>query len=669
MNSLSNSLSPYLRAHSSNPVNWYEFCQEAFEIANSNDIPVFISIGYQSCHWCHVMAHESFEDEDTAKYLNENFVSIKIDREERPDLDSIYMDAVTLITGSGGWPMSVFCLPDKRPFVGGTYYPRVPKTGMPSFMQVLEQIVFLWNNQREKIYEIAEEITQRISNRSVFDSKTKKNRLDLINIGYLNKQSLERTTAVVEAIKKSWDLVNGGFGAAPKFPNPLNIMLAFRSTFLNQNNDVRDFAIKSLNAMASGGLYDHLLGGFCRYCVDADWTIPHFEKMLYDQSGMINLYIDGYRVTQNEAYLDIVRQTIGWIENFMTDPTGGVYSSVDADSEGQEGRSMIFTYDQICGALLDANVLDAATSWWMITRKGNFDGSNVIRKQPFKLPFPEEPYISQAKSILRQLRLARPQPDIDTKAVLEFNAMLADALLEASFVLNDQTTKDKAIRNLEFLLQSYTDDDGHFHRAIIDGQLFNAYATSSDLGWLILATLKAYEITGNSNYISTVKKLTDYMLEHYVDPSTYEVYMTTDLDKSVIFRPQNHFDNVICSDTSTVANALARLYAITKEESYFETASKIVEPFYETVTKCPLAFANLIHVIDFLENPFQITIHGDLETFADVFSKRFIPNRIFIYDTVPTNPKIEICVNGMCYLPTSDKEQLNILLDKLTKID
>jgi uncharacterized protein YyaL (SSP411 family) len=667
MNSLSKALSPYLVAHSSNPVNWFEYGEKAFNLAEDKDLPVFISIGYQSCHWCHVMAHESFEDEATAQYLNDHFISIKIDREERPDLDAIYMDAVILTTGSGGWPMSVFCLPDKRPFVAGTYFPKIPKSGMPSFNQVLRQIVSLWETDRQRLVDVADEITERLKAGSKPTFHTEKKP----DYGII-KQTDESTLnwqEVIKSLKSAWDLKNGGFGNAPKFPSPLNIELAFRTYYHTLDTELKDFAIKTLNAMASGGLYDHLMGGFCRYCVDSSWTVPHFEKMIYDQSGMIKVFLTGYLLTKNEAYLDIVRQTIDWILNDMTDKNGAVFSAIDADSDGVEGGSMIFSLDEIKSVISDPQILNAATTWWQISKSGNFEGKNILRRTPGALPFIQDSKVQAAKTILKTHRLSKPQPQKDRKAILEFNAMLVDSLLDAGFVLENPKITQAALKTLSYLLSEYTDSNGNYHRAKIDNKMFEAMATSSDVAWLILATLKAYEYTAETEYINSAQKLVDYLLDHYVDTDSKEVYMTFDGIDEILFRPQNFYDNVIASNTSSVALAIAKFYVLTKLDHYRSVAYEIIGPFKEIAFQHPLAFSNLISVVDTLDNPFEVKFLGLNNDLINIFKAYYVPNRIFLHEKVSATPKVEICSDGICHLPSSDQNDLENLIKKLTKIE
>ncbi len=709
MNSLTNALSPYLKAHSSNPVNWYEYGNEPFELAKRLDLPVFISIGYLSCHWCHVMAHESFEDQKTADYLNEHFVSIKIDREERPDLDSIYMEATIELTGSGGWPMTVFCFADGRPFFAGTYFPNKKIGSQVTFMELLTNITKFFNEERNKLSDIAYALTQNLTTK--INPPNKMLNFDLSKLINLENSEKKAYLEISEQIKSSFDVTFGGFHKSPKFPNPLSLELVLRTYIKTGDQELKTFIITTLNAMASGGLYDHLLGGFSRYCVDRTWTVPHFEKMLYDQPGLIKNYLHAYQLTKNDAYRQIVKNTISWIFEYMSGNSSEVYSAIDADSNKKEGDSMIFSYREIQEILSEKELFESAVSWWELTEAGNFEGKNILRRPFGKLPFPEPDAITRAKHLLLKRRLEKPQPEVDKKVVLEWNAMFVTSLLEAGFILDEDSYRSKALSNLDFLLENFKDESGHYRRALIDGQLFKALATATDLGWLTEACIKAYEYTGNSKYLNKSCEITDYIINYFMDPSDYkkdnartndtvdkivedsgklqslldadivEIRQANRLQTGLIATPYSYYDSVIPSATSVIALALIKLNCITEDENYKHLAIKIAMPYYNLGLKYPLAFSHLISAISFIQNPFEARLATYSRSLANVFRDVYIPNLIFVYKDKNSSSlslglnepdrelSVEICTNNICHSPVKGVEDLKQLLLKLAKIE
>ncbi|MCA9915781.1 MAG: thioredoxin domain-containing protein, partial [Anaerolineae bacterium] len=436
-NRLAESSSPYLLQHQHNPVDWYPWCDDAFKKAEEEDKPIFLSVGYSACHWCHVMEHESFEHEPTAKLMNEWFVSVKVDREERPDVDDIYMQAVQAMSnGQGGWPMTVFLMPDGRPFFGGTYYPRESRYGMPSFQQVLETMHDYWVNKRELVEQQAASLTQSLDRSQL--------RIDTDDSG-LNTSLLE---TAAQSIQRNFDSTNGGFGHAPKFPNPMNLEYLLRTYAHTKDDETLHVVTHSLRKMANGGIYDQIGGGFHRYSVDAIWLVPHFEKMLYDNAQLSRLYLHVYQVTGEAFYKDIAQEVYDYILREMTSPEGGFYSTTDADSEGEEGKFFVWHLDELREALQPIledvpDAVEVAVEYWGVTRAGNFEGKNILHVPneadvaAARLNLSEDQLhnkLAQIKDRLYAVRTSRVAPGLDDKILAAWNGMMLASLAEAARV-------------------------------------------------------------------------------------------------------------------------------------------------------------------------------------------------------------------------------------------
>ncbi|NNE09598.1 MAG: thioredoxin domain-containing protein, partial [Gemmatimonadetes bacterium] len=446
-NRLQHETSPYLLQHRDNPVDWYPWGQEALDEAARSGRPVFLSIGYSACHWCHVMERESFEDEKTAAFLNENFVNIKVDREERPDLDSIYMDAVQAMTGHGGWPMSVFLTPDGKPFYGGTYYPPEDRQGMPSFRTVLAGVLDAYQNRREEVARQSEALLQHVQRGLSLDAQG----------GSLNASLPD---AAVRKFQESFDGVYGGFGSAPKFPQPMNLDFLVRYLARTDDDNARDMIALSLEKMAGGGIYDQIGGGFHRYSVDAYWLVPHFEKMLYDNALLARLYLHAFLITGDESFRRVTEQTLDYILREMTDPSGGFYSSQDADSEGEEGTFFLWSPAEIRAALPDKAEAELLISFYEVTDAGNFEGRNILhRAKPVAFHAKARgtteddllARLDRARSHLYEARAKRIAPGRDDKVIASWNGLALAAFSDAARYLNREDYRAAAVANAEFL--------------------------------------------------------------------------------------------------------------------------------------------------------------------------------------------------------------------------
>ncbi|HLO14402.1 MAG TPA: thioredoxin domain-containing protein, partial [Anaerolineales bacterium] len=550
-NQLINESSPYLIQHANNPVDWYPWGEEALTKARTENKPIFLSIGYAACHWCHVMAHESFEDPETAALMNENFVNIKVDREERPDLDSIYMQATTAMTGSGGWPMSVFLTPDLRPFYAGTYFPPVRRYNMPAFKDVLQSLSKVWREERDEVDRVGSQVLQHIQPQMLGQAETT-----------LSPETLEAAT---KSLLESYDWGYGGWGSAPKFPQPMTIEFLLRRALADspQHEQILKASQHVLNAMSRGGMYDVVGGGFARYSVDNFWRTPHFEKMLYDNAQLALVYLHGYLVSSEVRYRGVCEETLDFLLREMTHPNGGFYSSLDADSEGEEGKFYVWTHDEIQSILgPDFDFFKAA---YGITPQGNWEGKTILQRAlddpslaaRFKLDAEiVHTKLAESHSKLLEVRNTRVRPGTDDKVLVMWNALALLAFAEAGRYLDRKDYLDAARRNARFLLDNLYITD-RLLRSWREGQAkHNAYL--EDYAGLILALLALYQSDSNQESYTTAQILADQMVAHFADPDG-GFFDTRDDHEALLVRPKDIQDNATPSGNALAATALLQL--------------------------------------------------------------------------------------------------------------
>ncbi len=554
-NRLAEATSPYLLQHKDNPVDWYEWGDEAFAEASKRDVPVILSVGYSSCHWCHVMAHESFEDEATATFMNEHFVNVKVDREERPDVDRIYMDAVQAMTGRGGWPMTVFLTPDAKPIFAGTYYPRVAMAGHPSFMDVMTAVDDAWVNNRESAIDQADQITATITQRNPAPAH-------LPTLGQLDQ--------AVASLSQMFDRTNGGFGSAPKFPQAPTLEFLLRMSAMQPDTDAGRSATsmltQMLTAMADGGIYDHLFGGFARYSVDAEWVIPHFEKMLYDNALLARLYLRAWQVTDIDHFRDVASDVLDYLESTMADTAGGLHSAEDADSEGEEGKFAVWSWDELGDVLGDDR--DLAAAIYGATPPGNFEGANNLHRltdigavsSATGLTMSE---ISAAKQHiddrLRSVRAQRVPPGRDDKIVTAWNGLAMRAFAEAGAILDEPRYLERAVAIAEFLLTDAS-PDGHLVRSWRDQPGHPAFA--DDLAATAIGLYTLFSATGDDRWFVSAESMVALLRERFADPDGG--FFSTHIDTGdLIVRPKNTQDNPTPSDNSLALEALQLHIALT----------------------------------------------------------------------------------------------------------
>jgi len=683
-NRLVHEASPYLRQHADNPVDWYPWGDEAFERARVEDRPIFLSVGYSACHWCHVMAHESFEDQSTADQLNASFVSIKVDREERPDVDAVYMEAVQSLTGSGGWPMSVFLTPDRRPFFGGTYFPPAARGGTPSFRTVLTALTDVWTERRHEVEAQADELSEAIRSRSVLPTRVGGSSLvDPDGVpGGGGQRLLE---AAVGELTGRFDPEWGGFGAAPKFPQPTLVDLALAHARTHEGTAEgrasRAMAVRTLDAMAAGGLHDHLGGGFARYSTDGQWLVPHFEKMLYDQAGLVRAYLHGWQETGSDNYLRTVTGIVEYVARYLTTPAGGVCSAEDADSEGVEGRFYVWTPEQVAEAVDSGvdpgdgwaadTVTGALVAFFGITARGNFEGGSTILHRPVGQPLGGDESVEAGRAILAEARDRRVRPGLDDKVLTEWNAMYASALAEAAAATRDPEWRDRAVAIGEFLVAHLQGDDGRWRRSwqAEGGARHLAYA--GDYAWLVDCFTRLGELTGAAVWTDRATATADSLLDLFHDDDGGGFFTTGHDAETLIVRTKDVFDGATPSANAVAALALGRLGALTGSTRATGAAREVVEMFGDLLARHPTAFAHTVLTASLLEDGFtEVVVAGDRPDLVDVVRSEWRPGTVLAWGQPTRSPLWEgrsgdrayVCRNYACQLPADDAGTLTAQL-------
>jgi uncharacterized protein YyaL (SSP411 family) len=674
-NRLTNATSPYLLQHADNPVDWYEWGEEAFSLARATDRPVLLSVGYSACHWCHVMAHESFEDDTTAAYMNENFVNVKVDREERPDIDRIYMDAVQAMTGQGGWPMTVFLTPEGGPFFAGTYYPREPRGPYPTFMQVLTGIAAAWNEQRGQLTSQAAKLTAAVQANIPAASAPP------------GRNLIPRAITHLEA---RFDARRGGFGGAPKFPQAPTLELLLRVAASWPETSLRDRSLamltKTLDEMAAGGIYDHLYGGFARYSVDAEWLVPHFEKMLYDNSLLARVYTHAWRITGNDEYRRVAIETLDYLVQEMRDESGGIFSAEDADSEGEEGKFAIWSFEEFSEVVGEDVGLMAAI--YGVTPDGNFEGSSILERYRSLDDVGAEYGLSvedlTARRALADGRLihrrrTRVPPSVDDKVVVAWNGLALRAFAEAGVALGRPDYIDVAVGIAEFTATHGTTPDGRLVRSWRDGRI-SGPAFCDDYAAVAVGLFALHQATGDAHWYQEAIHLTDEMIRLFADPAGGAFFAVGVDSADLIARPKNLMDNPTPSDNSLAAEALAIRAAYTGETHLAERVSAIAQAAGTLPAEHPMAVGYLLSLL--AVSPLrQVAIvagdDGSAEHLVAVFNSTFRPDHVLAVDAAaaggiplldqryPIDGKAAayVCEGFVCRLPTTDPAELTRQLE------
>ncbi len=639
-NRLSAESSPYLRQHAHNPVDWYPWGEEAFERARSEDRPVLLSIGYSACHWCHVMAHESFEDEDTARLMNRHFINVKVDREERPDVDSLYMTAVQTMTGHGGWPMTVFLTPDGEPFYGGTYFPPEPRHGLPSFQDLLRGIEEAYRERRGEVEGSATRL------RSALEESTRltapREQLDAA----LLDQAWRR-------LAEQYDRRHGGFGSAPKFPQPMTVDFLLRHHHRTGQAEALTMAEHTLLRMARGGIYDQVGGGFHRYSVDARWLVPHFEKMLYDNGLLAQLYLHGYQATRNPELRRVALEILDYVRREMTSGEGGFYSAQDADSEGEEGRFYVWTPGEV-DRILGPDDGPLFRGYYDIAASGNFEGRSIPHVDHDLAAVAEranvtaerlEEVLERGREALYRERAEREWPGRDEKVLTSWNAMMLQAYAVAASVIGRGEDLEAAVRNAEFLLRELR-PEGRLKRTWRDG-VAKIDAFLEDHALLADALLSLYEATFDPRWVEVARELGDEILERFWDEEAGTFYDTAEGDAELVVRPRDVDDNATPSGNSATTLMLLRLAVFTGEPRYERVAGRVLRSMGGLLERAPLAFGHLLAALDFhLATPEEVAIAGDAaeadtRALLDVVRERYRPNTIVALRSPDQGPDAE----------------------------
>ncbi len=708
-NRLAREKSPYLLQHAHNPVDWFAWGEEAFEKARREHKPIFLSIGYSTCHWCHVMERESFESEELAKFLNEHFVSIKVDREERPDVDKIYMTFVQSMTGSGGWPLNVFLTPERKPFFGGTYWPPEVKYGRPSFLQVLQQIAGAWQSKSNDILNSAQKLHEQLAELTARE----------------NTNHMVLTARVVQnaglRLKEGYDEVNGGWGSAPKFPSPSNPRFLLRYGARHGNAEATRMVLTTCDKMAAGGIYDQLGGGFSRYSVDARWLVPHFEKMLYDNAQLTQLYLDAYLVSGDARHADVVRDVLRYVLRDMTHPDGGFYSAEDADSEGKEGKFYCWTEAEL-KTLLTAEEFSVATNYFDITEKGNFhdhsDPQALPNQNVLSIAHPEaakgkEAVLASAKKKMFTTQIKRVRPHLDDKVLASWNGLILGAVARAGAVLGDESYIAAAEKNLAFIksklwveqppgvppardprttnaarpssdvrsdnASTRRDAGGTLYHRWRDGQRDNTQLLES-YAFLLSGVIDLYEATLRPEHLDFAIALAESMTARFHDAKDGGFWQSTGDAKDLILRVKDDHDGAEPSGNAVATLALYKLAAITERKDFRETADHTLKLFSDRLWQVPQAVPYLLAALDFsLEEPRRAVLAGDINTAAGRALLRgahaaYQPNKVILGTTgavesfaktlTPKDgkPTAYVCTGTACQPPTHDAGNLKTLL-------
>ncbi len=625
-NRLIHETSPYLRQHAHNPVDWYPWGEEALSKARTEDKPILLSIGYSACHWCHVMAHESFEDDETARLMNEHFVSIKVDREERPDIDHIYMSAVQMLTGHGGWPLTAFLTPDGKPFFGGTYFPPVDRHGLPAFRRVLTGIAQAY---RAKSADVEKSVDQLMNGLTRDDHVTAATVIP----------GVDAIITAADHLARAYDATHGGIGQAPKFPNTGVLDVFLRAHARTQSARYLDMVTHTLRQMARGGIYDQLGGGFHRYSVDQRWLVPHFEKMLYDNAQLVPLYLSAYQLTGDAFFATIAREVLDYVAREMRDPAGGFYSTQDADSEGEEGKFFLWDESEVRDILGD-DVAEIVTRYWDITDVGNFEHRNILHvtleieqlAKLFRRDIDEvRALLADARAKLFTAREPRIKPGRDEKILTAWNGLMISAFAKAGEVLDDARYRQMALDGIDFVQRTLQRGD-RLLSTFKDGTArLNGYL--DDYAFFVASLVDTFEAVQDRRLLDAAVQLTDAMVTHFADEAQGGFFFTSDDHEQLIVRSKPSFDGSIPSGNSVAAQNLLRLAALLGRTDYLERAERSLRLFAESMQQQPFGFANLIAALDwYADTPYEVVVIGAAHdptttTLLRQLRGHYLPNR------------------------------------------
>ncbi len=656
-NNLIHETSPYLLQHAHNPVHWNAWHQEVWQRAKQEDKMVIVSIGYSACHWCHVMEHESFEDTTVAKIMNDHFICIKVDREERPDVDQIYMDACQLISGSGGWPLNAFALPDGRPIYAGTYFPK------ENWKQVLLYFVDYWKNHREEALERATEITKGIKG------------MDLVpKAGKVADFTKADRNKMFEKLDANWDDKKGGRRGAPKFPMPVNMQYLLRNYYYTGNEKALKDVTVTLDNMMNGGIYDQIGGGFARYSVDSNWTIPHFEKMLYDNAQLVSLYSEAYQLTDNERYREVVEESLKFVERELSDTSGGFYSALDADSEGEEGKYYVWSYAELKKIL--GSDFEAFRKVYGVSEQGNFEGkNNLLRYQEARA---DTEQLAKWKQLLMTARSKRAKPGLDDKVLTSWNALMLKGYADAYRALGEVKYLKRALQCATFLKERMIQPDYSIQRNYKNGKTsINGFL--DDYSFTCEALITLYQVTFDEQWLSLSKHLADYAIQHFYNANSQLFFYTDISDAPLITRKTETSDNVIPSSNSAMAKVLYQLGLYYDQSDYLKMAKNAAHQVKANTLEYTAYYGHWAMLSDWLmKEPYEVVIAGkEALSIQQQFGKYFLPDCVFagaressslplLQDRIKPNATyIYVCRNKVCQLPVlSVSEALKDIKEK-----
>ena len=657
-NALIHESSPYLLQHAHNPVNWLAWNEASLEKAKTENKLILISVGYSACHWCHVMEHESFEDENVAKLMNDYFICIKVDREERPDIDQVYMLAVQLMTGQGGWPLNCFALPDGRPIYGGTYFPKT------NWMNILLNLADVYQHEPEKVIDYAKQLTEGVK---------------LAELVKINSEEKEFTIEIlhksVSAWKQRFDEVDGGPNKAPKFPLPNNYQFLLRYAHLSKSDELLQHVALTLKKMACGGIYDQIGGGFSRYSVDHFWKVPHFEKMLYDNSQLVTLYSEAYQKTKNPLYKQVVYETLAFVERELTSPEGGFYSALDADSEGIEGKYYVWTKDELKELLKEKFNLFA--DYFNVNERGFWEHNNyillrndedeMIAKRNNISVIDLQKFINESKKQILKIREKRIHPGLDNKIITSWNALMIKAYSDAYTVFDEKYFLDIALKNIDFLLNNCADENGklyHLSTGKVNGFL-------EDYSFTIEALLSLYESTFDEKHLHKAKSLMQYVITHFQDKDSGMFYFTSDEDKALISRKMELSDNVIPASNSSIAKSFFIFGHHFENADYIEISRHMLNNMLGEIENYGAGYSNWAMLLLYFSIPFhELAIVGkSVDEKRKNLNKHYYPNKIFVGSASESSlplllnrykkdeTLIYVCKNKVCLAPVKELEE------------
>ena len=673
-NRLAHETSPYLKQHENNPVDWYAWNEESLQRARTEDKPILLSVGYSTCHWCHVMAHESFEDAETARLMNDNYVCIKVDREEMPDLDQIYQQALQLMGEHGGWPLTMFLLPDGTPFFGGTYFPKRDAFGRPGFQRVLGALANAYAEDKAAVTKNADQFKEGLAKVAKWGRGDEDLRADSVD-------------AAAAKLEMRIDRLEGGFQGAPKFPNPKAmelILRGWRRAVRRGDKDAPQMlqaVTRTLLKMAEGGIYDHLGGGFARYSTDANWLVPHFEKMLYDNAQLLQLYSEAWQVTKNPLFERVIRETVAYLERDMRSPEGGFYTAQDADSEGLEGKYYVWTPAEL-SSLLGESASEVFARCYGVKEGGNWhdphghgpSGTSILHVMDAPSDEREAAVLRESKTKLLAARYKRVPPITDDKILASSNGLAIAGLSEAGRILNDQTFIDGAVRAAEFVLSKMRDKDGRLHRTYKEGSARRP-GTLDDHAYVANGLIALYEATGQARWLDEAIALTELCVRLFFDDKENVFYVTAESDPGLIQRPVSHHDGAVPSGMSVAIQNLIRLGDVCSEPRWTNIAERVLRTYHAQSLNNPFGFSNVLCAMDLLqERPAEIVLAGDTDgALARAVASVYLPNRLIaraenapkgiaklVEGKVPVGGKAAayVCQDFACEAPVMEAREL-----------